>query len=463
MLKITQFIIVVALFCNGLPAFALDAPRLSVSTSDVSVSLSWSSIPGATGYTLYYAPYPYEGPETINSVEMGATTDFSATLWDGAAYYVAVTTRDGSSESGYSNIESFTIDVTEEDTDLASCGDQSTFYTVAPLDSQAFMSITPLGNLNPPDHTFPTVHTYMGLTDNTVSVPVYAPGDITITQITTSTVISSVSVSFYSCSEVWGYFNHMTTLSDEILDQLSEADLCNWTSIPENSLPYCVNIEVSAGTIVGTIGGPNSDGSAALDFGARDKRTDPISFINPERADSEKPYVVCPYDYYEDGLIKDGLMAKLQLERTDSPICGTVDLDIAETAQGLWYLSGSSSDMDESNHIALVPSNFDPSVGVLSIGNTDIGTEAYFFDMESTGLKLRDFSGVSSDGNMYCYDNLRTRTNSIASGNSASLSGHLFFNMPTNNTLKIERASTGSCPNNPNNLSFSSIALTFER
>ena len=121
MLKTTSFIIALALFCNGLTAFALDAPRLSVSTSGVSLSLSWTSITSATGYTLYYAPYPYTGPETINSVDMGAATNLSATLWDGAAYYVAVTTRDGSSESGYSNIESFTIDVTEEDLPAAEC------------------------------------------------------------------------------------------------------------------------------------------------------------------------------------------------------------------------------------------------------------------------------------------------------------------------------------------------------
>ena len=113
--------------------------------------------------------------------------------------------------------------------------------------------------------------------------------------------------------------------------------------------------------------------------------------------------------------------------------------------------------------MALVPSNFDPSVGVLSIGNADIGTEAYFFDMESTGLKRRDFSGVSSDGNIYCYDNLRNRTNSIATGNSTSLSGYLFFSITTNTTLKMERIGTGSCPNDPNTLSFSSAAVTFER
>ena len=37
----------------------LAAPTLTVTTSGTAVSLSWTSVAGATGYTLYYAPYPY--------------------------------------------------------------------------------------------------------------------------------------------------------------------------------------------------------------------------------------------------------------------------------------------------------------------------------------------------------------------------------------------------------------------
>jgi len=41
-------------------AFAIDAPSLSVSTSGLDISLSWTSITAATGYTLYYTPNPYK-------------------------------------------------------------------------------------------------------------------------------------------------------------------------------------------------------------------------------------------------------------------------------------------------------------------------------------------------------------------------------------------------------------------
>lgn len=86
-------------------AFALDAPVLTLRTSGLNVSLSWTSVPEATGYNLYYAPYPYAGAHTIGSVDIGANTFFSATLSDSASYYVAITASNGSSESGYSNVE----------------------------------------------------------------------------------------------------------------------------------------------------------------------------------------------------------------------------------------------------------------------------------------------------------------------------------------------------------------------
>lgn len=92
-------------------------PRLSLSTSGLSVFTSWTSVPGATGYTLYYAPYPYEGAHTINSIDMGFSTSFAATLWDGAAYYVAVTAGNNGGESEYSNIELVAIDSSNTDRD----------------------------------------------------------------------------------------------------------------------------------------------------------------------------------------------------------------------------------------------------------------------------------------------------------------------------------------------------------
>ncbi len=114
MKRINQVIITLVLLCTSIPAFALDAPVLSVSTSGVDVSLSWTSVPGATSYTLHYASNPYTPGDAIGQASMGTDTSFSTTLWDGASYYAGITADDGSlfGESGYSNVELFTIDDT---------------------------------------------------------------------------------------------------------------------------------------------------------------------------------------------------------------------------------------------------------------------------------------------------------------------------------------------------------------
>lgn len=92
-------------------AFALDVPELTVSTFELNVSISWTPVSGSTNYSLYYAPYPYTGENTIGKIDLGTNTSFSATLWDGASYYVVVAASDGTvlGEIGYSNVGIFTI------------------------------------------------------------------------------------------------------------------------------------------------------------------------------------------------------------------------------------------------------------------------------------------------------------------------------------------------------------------
>ena len=81
-------------------------PVLSTATNGSQVTLSWTEVPGATGYTLNYAPRPYTGPASIVSVDMGTQNSVSYELPVGAAYYAAVQSNDSTGVSPYSNIES---------------------------------------------------------------------------------------------------------------------------------------------------------------------------------------------------------------------------------------------------------------------------------------------------------------------------------------------------------------------
>jgi hypothetical protein len=79
-------------------------PVLSLSTSGIWINLSWTPVQGATGYTLSYAPIPFTGIASVGTADMGMLTSLSGDLWVGAAYYVAIQSRDGSGLSQYSNI-----------------------------------------------------------------------------------------------------------------------------------------------------------------------------------------------------------------------------------------------------------------------------------------------------------------------------------------------------------------------
>ncbi|QOJ23021.1 MAG: hypothetical protein HRU78_04670 [Gammaproteobacteria bacterium] len=88
---------------------APSAPTLTHSISGLTVTTSWTSVPGATEYKLSYAPIPYTGPESIASLNVGGVTSFTASLWEGAAFYIAVQAGDGNEFSEYSNIDSFAL------------------------------------------------------------------------------------------------------------------------------------------------------------------------------------------------------------------------------------------------------------------------------------------------------------------------------------------------------------------
>ncbi len=80
-------------------------PSLDISISGLDVTASWTAVEGATGYQLFYAPCP--NIYYINSIEMESQTGFSVTLWEGAAFYVAVKAYNRDGNSDYSNIEQF--------------------------------------------------------------------------------------------------------------------------------------------------------------------------------------------------------------------------------------------------------------------------------------------------------------------------------------------------------------------
>ena len=96
-----------SLACLGALAGPPAAPVMSITTSGQKVTIAWNAVASASGYVLYYAPYP--NVDYIGHVDAGTVTALTADLPLGAAYYAAIRARNADGESGYSNIDHVVI------------------------------------------------------------------------------------------------------------------------------------------------------------------------------------------------------------------------------------------------------------------------------------------------------------------------------------------------------------------
>jgi len=85
------------------------APSLSVSVLATELKLSWTPTEDLASYRLYYAPSPYEGPDTVNFIDLGRNLSISGLLPENSSFFVAVSSLVDGVESELSNIEEFSI------------------------------------------------------------------------------------------------------------------------------------------------------------------------------------------------------------------------------------------------------------------------------------------------------------------------------------------------------------------
>ena len=302
--------------------------------------------------------------------------------------------------------------------------------TISPLDQASFKSLVPLGSLNPSSHVFPTDHLYFYLTDKTIEVPVYAPGNLTIIRISqdaggvgTSTQVNDYSIQLGS-DESYLQFGHVARLTDAMISALdfSKGD-CQTYTLGNGSVQKNVTcrqkIKVKAGDIIGYSG--KAVGQNALDFGM---------YVNL------KP--VCPVDYFSEP-IKSQLTGRYSsfdglVKRTLVPLCGNADQNAENTVQGIWLNPGKPK-YPESEHIALVHDNIDPTQPAFSIGLsfTGLTSGVYTFEPKATGFINRDFLDVKVDGAVYCYQ-YRNKGSMVDLPNAS-----IILKLEDSKSLRIER------------------------
>jgi hypothetical protein len=332
------------------------------------------------------------------------------------------------------------------------------------------VAITPLGNLNPSGHVFPTNHIYFYTpratsgTDPTRPIPVLSPGAITISRVTTqefksaTPVYTDYKLNFTVCQPITGDFAHLGTVSDRILAEAKKASpqcqeyATGGTAI--RSCTYETKIELAPSERMGT----TSAKSFALDLGAQDSRVR-NAFVSPDRYYPEFANAVCPVELFAPAIIgflrnKLGRDATPKMQqRTIEPTCGTVMQDIAGTAQGNWFSSPGKL-TQEDTHLALVHDNVDPRQPIFSVGTSIPGmpTATYPYVIRETGLVNRDFFQIRADTKVYCFEGLGQRT---------SAATRIVLTMPKERELQIEAQDTAQCGAGPWTLG--AKAVRFER
>jgi hypothetical protein len=347
--------------------------------------------------------------------------------------------------------------------DFGECTDLP--LSVSPVPVADIRSIVPLGNLNPPGHVVPTGHAYFYLRletggNRSVVTPLYAPGDVTVTQARATEHVNAgvldFALTFQLCNDVSLVYGHVSSLSEGLFGDTSGLD--GWEYTGEYSgagetyrtWERWFYTDVSAGQELGTAGG--NPGQWALDVGIYDMRTTHGAAANPDRWSATYLHAACVLDYYPDGEVLNALEALLEREELpgDEYPCGQVFQDIPGTAHGAWFVEGTPHPNPEDNHLALVWYNTRPSLAAISTGNAvpTIPSNAYLFPPEEAGFLNRPFSRVSPDGAIYGYT-------------FAVYSGVILLHMPDTGTLWIEGIPGGSL--DPDTWAFTDSKTMFVR
>ena len=358
-----------------------------------------------------------------------------------------------------SSTQSTDSDSTLENSSMASCGTTYDFFTHTPVEGALFY-ISPLGNLNPRGgHSFPSQHLYVHFDEHKSGViptkrKIYSPGNIKLIRVEEMSYLTSgkkdYSLNFGVCKETTAYFKHIKGLTDSVLTAVGSFSNCNEYESGGESIRRCdkeVSIDLSAGDELGHVG-EASEEDVSFDFGIYDTRNGKLNFVNQTFYPETYYYLRCPLDYYSSAK-KTELTAKLGgydgifnnlTTRTIAPVCGEVNQDKANTAQGNWIKQGVTSYNNEDEHLSFVHDNEVPTQGVVSIGaKSGVHNEYVLFNFIPTtnGQTKRQFADVTADNTVYCYE-----------PESESISYHIKIKMTDNSTIQVEKGA-GACPLSP--------------
>jgi len=293
------------------------------------------------------------------------------------------------------------------------------YFTELPVDGSAINWFVILGQFNPPGDIVPRPQTGIQLTSTDLT-PVRAVGDLEITLVESTRWIASpereghvdYSLVFEvaGCREIYGDYQHIAVLEPDLEAHLSGAR-CEVYSTETETVEACgrrVRIPVSAGRVLGQAGGATT----GLDFDLFDRRVS-FDYVAGHRYPQAR-WAICPQHLFVPPL-RDFLLARTGRDgvwRTAEPVCGTMEIDVAGTAQGMWVLEGQNVTFSATTHdrfFALARHDLHADTHQVlvtahaSFRHPAWGAIVYSFPIEGEGRVNRGWANLPADGTLFCY------------------------------------------------------------
>ena len=270
-------------------------------------------------------------------------------------------------------------------------------FSVSPVTPASIDHIIPLGNLNPPGHTYPTDHMYFVLQNSATGAnPVYAAAAGTVIDAyqpggTDWKVVIQVDRSLIY------YYDHLT--------------LAN-------------GVKKGTAVTVGQTIGSNSGLSGAVDFGVYNYNNAPLTGILDSCLANSTAQVDSPLKYYSGSL-------QASLYALSGGQDGKIDYDQAGRLVGDWVLTGHES-MDSTDVQLAFAYHVGSSSLRIAVGGTLAGGAATY----AVQGGATDFSAITPESGLVSYSLYPTQNGDDTT--PGSISGTLLVQMISASEIKVE-------------------------
>jgi hypothetical protein len=351
-----------------------------------------------------------------------------------------------------------------------SCG-PAPYFDFLPVAENDLRFVSVFGGLGAPGHTLPTAHGGMFL--NRENVPLRSPGELAVSELRrvrytvspTRQGTEDYAIFFQVCKELSGWFGHVTSLAPTFSPGSIDWSSCETYSTSDETVQSCtvsdLDIKFRSGDALGTGG---ERGVGVIDFGMLDERVNHF-YVSRGRHPSNTFHAVCMWEQF-DAANQTILFSKLrdaarpQVLPSGEPRCGTMAVDVAGTAKGVWAETGVTGQVagNETRYITLADYPYRPQAELaLSLGPVTLGARVGIVPRRTTGRVNRAFEQLSADGQIYCY------------GPDTGPFGPAswFLSLTSANALRIERRNhalgASPCNADPSTWSFGAAAVSMVR